>query len=227
MTSGITSTTNDVKMNTGDVYHGESHVTTDVITAPYRATLAPRKLVIMRRTLQQDLDQNEWTDESTAGRSQYSEDFRHLSKSIIIPASSSSAATAGYSASGSVTAVKQSTGQGTKDLQQLNERLANYIDKVRCLELENRQLADELSGLKSAWKRESSEMKAMYESKLKESRRQLDKQRADTTEQQQRAASLEQQLHDVRHKSVLVTVSVLVLVPEPASQSVSCHYTAR
>jgi len=61
-----------------------------------------------------------------------------------------------------------------KDMQDLNERLANYIEKVRFLEAQNRRMADELEKLKNKWGKETEMIKAMYEAELTEARRLLD-----------------------------------------------------
>jgi len=70
--------------------------------------------------------------------------------------------------------VTQSRHREKKDMQDLNERLANYIEKVRFLEAQNRRLADELEKLKSKWGKETEMIKAMYEAELAEARRLLD-----------------------------------------------------
>jgi len=70
--------------------------------------------------------------------------------------------------------VKTSRQAEKKDMQDLNERFASYIEKVRFLEAQNRKLADELDKLKSKWGKETTQVKAMYEAELDEARRQLD-----------------------------------------------------
>ncbi|MRA94233.1 hypothetical protein GH868_30380, partial [Bacillus thuringiensis] len=67
--------------------------------------------------------------------------------------------------------VRESRVQEKKDMQDLNERFASYIEKVRFLEAQNRRLADELEKLKSKWGKETSAVKAMYQAELDEARR--------------------------------------------------------
>ncbi|MRB67734.1 hypothetical protein GH825_30730, partial [Bacillus thuringiensis] len=69
--------------------------------------------------------------------------------------------------------VRESRVQEKKDMQDLNERFASYIEKVRFLEAQNRRLADELEKLKSKWGKETSAVKAMYQAELDEARRLL------------------------------------------------------
>ena len=81
-----------------------------------------------------------------------------------------------------VTNVKDCTEKEKKDMQDLNERFASYIEKVRFLEAQNRKLSDELNKLKQAWGKETNSIKSMYEVELGELRRVLDeneKQKAD------------------------------------------------
>ncbi|XP_074653994.1 60 kDa neurofilament protein-like isoform X5 [Tubulanus polymorphus] len=61
-----------------------------------------------------------------------------------------------------------------KDLQDLNQRLADYIEKVRFLEAQNRKLAMELENLRANWGKETSAIKAMYETELASARALLD-----------------------------------------------------
>merc|ERR1719334_633899 len=62
-----------------------------------------------------------------------------------------------------VNAVKTSRDKEKKDMQDLNERFASYIEKVRFLEAQNRSLAGELDKLKSKWGKETTAIKAMYQ----------------------------------------------------------------
>ncbi|XP_074653991.1 60 kDa neurofilament protein-like isoform X2 [Tubulanus polymorphus] len=61
-----------------------------------------------------------------------------------------------------------------KDLQDLNGRLADYIEKMRFLEAQNRKLVMELDDLKAKWGKETSAIKAMFEGELAAARRLLD-----------------------------------------------------
>ena len=64
--------------------------------------------------------------------------------------------------------------QEQEDLQGLNDRLANYIDKVRYLEAENNRLTVQIQSTEETVKREVSSVKQLYESELNDARRLLD-----------------------------------------------------
>ena len=87
-----------------------------------------------------------------------------------------------------------------KDMQDLNERFASYIEKVRFLEAQNRKLADELEKLKQKWGKETTAIKAMYQAELDEARKLLDEAEKEKARYQIRADSLEEQLNELREK---------------------------
>lgn len=60
------------------------------------------------------------------------------------------------------------------ELQNLNDRLATYIDRVRNLETENSRLSIEVQTSKDLVTRETSSLKAMFQGELDETRRLLD-----------------------------------------------------
>nr|CAB38181.1 cytoplasmic intermediate filament protein [Phoronis ijimai] len=61
-----------------------------------------------------------------------------------------------------------------KDMQDLNERFAGYIEKVRFLEAQNKKLAAELTDLRSKWGEPSKKIKDMYEAELKQQKQLYD-----------------------------------------------------
>lgn len=64
--------------------------------------------------------------------------------------------------------------QEQEDLQGLNDRLANYIDRVRHLESENNRLCTQIQSTEEVIKREVSSVKNLYETELADARRLLD-----------------------------------------------------
>jgi len=157
----------------------------DVDSGHYKPTITPRHLVINRT--------------STGGgpmgagsRSNYS-----IERSMHYGAPSGAYATVTTTG---VNAVKQSRDREKKDMQDLNERFASYIEKVRFLEAQNRRLADELEKLKAKWGKETTQIKAMYQAELDEARRLLDDAEKEKARLEIRVASLEEQLEELRQK---------------------------
>jgi intermediate filament protein if len=103
-----------------------------------------------------------------------------------------------------VGAVQSSRETEKKSLQDLNERLANYIEKVRFLEAQNKRLADELDKLKSKWGKETSAVKAMYQAELDEARKLLDEANKEKGRLGVQVASLEEVLDELRRRSVFM-----------------------
>ena len=87
-----------------------------------------------------------------------------------------------------------------RDMQDLNERFASYIEKVRFLEAQNKRLADELEKLRSSWGKETSAVKAMYQTELEEARRLLDDSERNKAKLEIRLSSLEEQLEELRQR---------------------------
>lgn len=102
-----------------------------------------------------------------------------------------------------VNSVMESREREKRDMQDLNERFASYIEKVRFLEAQNRKLADELEKLKASWGKETSRIKAMYEVELDQARKLLDDGQKDNARLEIRVTSLEEQLEEARRRSEL------------------------
>ena len=154
----------------------------------YKSTIAPRHLVI-QRTISGTLGSG--VRSLSASRSGYSYDAAGLGA----PAGAYAAVT-----STGVNAVKSSRDREKKDMQDLNERFASYIEKVRFLEVQNRKLAEELEKLKARWGKETTQIKAMYQAELDEARRLLDEAEKDKARLEIRTASLEEQLEEARQR---------------------------
>jgi len=103
-------------------------------------------------------------------------------------------------AASGVSNVKTARATEKKDMQDLNERFASYIEKVRFLEAQNRKLADELDKLKSKWGKETTAIKAMYQAELDEARRLLDDAEKEKARLEIRVSSMEEELEELRAK---------------------------
>ena len=95
-----------------------------------------------------------------------------------------------------VTSFKSNREKEKKDMQDLNERFANYIEKVRFLEAQNKKLVTELEQLRSHWGKETSAVKQMYETELDEARKLIDDTNKEKARLQLRVGQLEEQLDD-------------------------------
>ncbi len=96
--------------------------------------------------------------------------------------------------------VKNDREKEKKDMQDLNERLGGYIEKVRFLEAQNRKLVDELDKLRQKWGKETGAIKAMYEAELDEARKLLDEAEKEKARLEIRCTSLEEQIEELRRK---------------------------
>jgi len=101
-------------------------------------------------------------------------------------------------ATSGVANVKSSRVTEKKDMQDLNERFASYIEKVRFLEAQNRKLADELDKLKSKWGKETTAIKAMYQAELDEARRLLDEAEKDKARLEISNETLTERVEEIR-----------------------------
>ncbi|XP_012938405.1 60 kDa neurofilament protein [Aplysia californica] len=95
-----------------------------------------------------------------------------------------------------VTSVKSTREREKKDMQDLNERFANYIEKVRFLEAQNRKLSSELEQLKGNWGKETSAIKKMYETELEEARRLIEETNKEKNKLEVRVQTMQEQLTD-------------------------------
>ena len=96
-----------------------------------------------------------------------------------------------------VTNVKHTREREKKDMQDLNERFANYIEKVRFLEAQNKKLANELEQLRAKWGKETSAIKQMYETELQEARNLIDETNKEKSRLEIRVSSLQDKLDDL------------------------------
>merc|ERR1712055_879162 len=105
----------------------------------------------------------------------------------------------GVSSAG-VASVKTGRDKEKKDMQDLNERFASYIEKVRFLEAQNRKLAEELDHLKKQWGRETQSVKTMYQVELDEARKLLEEAEKEKARLELRNATLEEQMVELKQQ---------------------------
>jgi len=97
-----------------------------------------------------------------------------------------------------VHSVKVNREREKKDMQDLNERFANYIEKVRFLEAQNRKLASELEHLKTKWGKETSAIKSMFEQELAEARKLIDDLTRDKNKLEIQNSSIQEEMNNLR-----------------------------
>lgn len=100
------------------------------------------------------------------------------------------------------TNIKTNREKEKKDMRDLNERFASYIERVRFLEAQNRKLAEELDKLKSRWGKETTAIKAMYQAELDEARKLLDEAEKEKARLEIRNATLEELVEELRIKNI-------------------------
>lgn len=148
----------------------------------YRSQIYPRTTLIQRGG---GLSQQKQT-----GRMSVSQAFNSMP--VAQPGAYSNVTTAG------VTSIRNGRDREKKDMQDLNERFATYIEKVRFLEAQNRKLADELAKLKERWGNETKAIKAMYEVELEEARKVINEAEKEKARLEIRCSSLEEQIEELR-----------------------------
>ncbi|KAI6215554.1 Cytoplasmic intermediate filament protein [Aphelenchoides besseyi] len=103
-----------------------------------------------------------------------SQGFTTNSRVLKILTESSSVGGSGFSpygGSSAATTIRDTREREKKEMSDLNDRLASYIEKVRFLEAQNRKLATDLEFLRSRYGKDSVNVRDMYEGDLKQARR--------------------------------------------------------
>jgi len=87
-----------------------------------------------------------------------------------------------------------------RDLQELNDRFASYIERVRFLEADNKRLQSIIDTLKVKFEQLEVTLKEMYEAELAAARKTIDETTKAKAEVELRVARLEEELADYRNK---------------------------
>jgi lamin B len=107
--------------------------------------------------------------------------------------------------------------QEKAELQGLNDRLANYIERVRHLEIENNQLTHQIKSSHETVTREVVSIKHLYEKELSDARRLVDETAKDKARLQIEANKLQVDCDDLNVKYVLnlfILFFLLLLLPQ-------------
>jgi len=87
-----------------------------------------------------------------------------------------------------------------RDLQDLNDRFASYIERVRFLEADNKRLQSIIDVLKVKFEKLEETLKEMYEAELEQARKTIDETTKAKAEVELKVARLEEELADYRRR---------------------------
>ncbi|KAI1727251.1 intermediate filament protein [Ditylenchus destructor] len=87
-----------------------------------------------------------------------------------------------------------------KTMQGLNDRLGNYIDRVKKLEEQNRKLVADLEDLRGRWGKDTSEIKVKFSSSLSTARKEIDGAARQKAEIDVKVARLKDDLAEYRNR---------------------------
>uniref|UniRef100_A0A914N882 Intermediate filament protein n=1 Tax=Meloidogyne incognita TaxID=6306 RepID=A0A914N882_MELIC len=94
----------------------------------------------------------------------------------------------------------EATDKEKKEMQNLNDRLANYIDRVKNLEEQNRKLVQDLEDLRGQWGKDTSEVKVRYSTTLSTARKDIDQAARDKAALDVKVARLRDDLNEYRNR---------------------------
>uniref|UniRef100_A0A914HWT3 Intermediate filament protein n=1 Tax=Globodera rostochiensis TaxID=31243 RepID=A0A914HWT3_GLORO len=105
-----------------------------------------------------------------------------------------------YPGSTAASAIRDAREREKKEMSELNDRLANYIEKVRFLEAQNRKLATDLDFLHKRWGKDASNVREMYETDLRQAKKLLEEAQRQKNELEKKAKAMGDEMETLMKK---------------------------
>ncbi|WKY00964.1 hypothetical protein Q1695_015179 [Nippostrongylus brasiliensis] len=120
----------------------------------------------------------------------------------IVTEMSSSSIASGLSPYGqnAASTIRDAREREKKEMSDLNDKLASYIEKVRFLEAQNRKLSADLEMLRGRWGKDTSSIRVMYEGELSQAKKVITQTSKEKDDLEKEIRKLQDELNEYRRK---------------------------